>query len=639
MWRLKHEAFGPYGPDLGWGYDGDPISSPGRRDAPVPPLDPVDATLVGHLRTGGLRAFCERSGLSVLSKLLSIPADPEEVGYFRKVTWGGKVPVVGERYHDHFRVLVACGLLIPSSRQQCRHWSNYFAVEKTRETTRAIFNGKRLSIQCPTPPPVNLVEPVRLLQRIQEHARRHGRVELVAGDFRHWFHQIPVSPALRQLFGLRDSRGHDYHWGALPMGWSWSPCIAQAHAWAVLMYAEQGEKSLFDLSGFKDEGAQLPSFVATSSGKGFVTVYYDNFVVCTADPGEADAIAKRIKRVCESLHAVIKEGSFARITQQELHNKPVQLLGIELKTLPGLKGRTRAIQCRPAKLDVWSSLPPPEEQVSCRSAAEYVGRSLFAASLIPGGLRRTSLGRSGLGLAREIGKHAWRSGWEGTVELPALKKLWRSVLDLKDSPIVIDVSQTTEKSETRTMILSTDASSKGFGWAIFDDSDALQRGAATARHEGTWEDPQEHIYFKELRCALMGLRDARRRHEKMQFQLVVDNSAVAWALQHGFSSSLKGTSIMDEYEEELSYIAGVTLVISQDNPGDCPSRACEDRSAYKDWMQRCQQLHRALEAEKAGWRWSSCKVEEYQRRTEEALRHAGPADELRLNEDNEWEES
>lgn len=629
---MHHEA---YGSSIGWTYDGEPISRPvTAAGESVPPLDPIDPKLVGGLKVKALHAFCVKNGIRVLAKLLAILISEQEADdYFRPVTWGGRVPVIGAKYHGHLKALVECGLLIPRHANECRWWSGYFAVAKTRQTCRSIFNGRRLSGRSPVPPTVNLTTPVALLKRLRDHAAERGRIEMILGDFRHWFHQVPASEALQRLFGLRDAEGHNYLWRSIPMGWSWSPCLAQACAWASLLYCEEGQKSWFNLEGLKDEGAQLPTFVPLSSGRGFMTVYYDNFVVVSSDSDEADAIGARILSSCQKVGAVIKEGSYSRVRQTDLHRSWTPILGLALKT-EGTKGRTQRILCRPAKLDSWAELPAPKETMSCRAAAEYIGRCLFAASPDPRGLRRSPIGREGIAIARRIGAVAWRAGWTGEVQVTGLVRLWELVLAMRDNPIVVPV-ETKEKTGP-VVLVTSDASMKGYGWAVFEDLSQLEAARCSSRVEGTWDDEKEHIFMKELRCALMALRAAQGR----RIHLIVDNSAVAWALLHGFSSSIKATEMMDDYETEMENLEKVTLVVSQDNPGDCPSRAIQEarEKAYRDWNVRCMNLCTALKAEQQGWRWSSCKVEEYQKRAEERIRHSAPPDELVMEQEDQEQE-
>jgi hypothetical protein len=74
--------------------------------------------------------------------------------------------------------------------------------------------------------------------------------DVIGGDFRHWFHQIPAPSWMRRLFGLRGPDGTEHQWQSIPMGWSWSPLIAQACAWTVLAFLEADEAPLLDPKAF-----------------------------------------------------------------------------------------------------------------------------------------------------------------------------------------------------------------------------------------------------------------------------------------------------------------------------------------------------------------------------------------------------
>ena len=84
-------------------------------------------------------------------------------------------------------------------------------------------------------------------------------------------------------------------WRSLPMGWSWSPVIAQACAWSFLAFRDNQETALIPDAAFS-EHMGLPRWVATEAGPGFATVYYDNFLIVTADRSQAIAWQARIDR-------------------------------------------------------------------------------------------------------------------------------------------------------------------------------------------------------------------------------------------------------------------------------------------------------------------------------------------------------
>jgi hypothetical protein len=76
-----------------------------------------------------------------------------------------------------------------------------------------------------------------------------------------------------------------------------------------------------------------------------------------------------------------------------------------------------------------------------------------------------------------------------------------------------------------------------------------------------------HIFDKELRAALYGLSLTPEREKAL---LVVDNAAVAWVLHNGLSES--ANHLLDKHRHLLERTYDVCLVVSADNPADCPSR-------------------------------------------------------------------
>jgi hypothetical protein len=113
----------------------------------------------------------------------------------------------------------------------------YFAVPKNEELSRTIFNGRILSLYCRPPPPVNLVSIAGLLILVSGY--RGLSFDFL--DIRHWFHQLPVNPFLRRLFVIR-SEDSFLSWQVLPMGWCWSPYLAQCMAWSLILHIPQARK-------------------------------------------------------------------------------------------------------------------------------------------------------------------------------------------------------------------------------------------------------------------------------------------------------------------------------------------------------------------------------------------------------------
>lgn len=219
MWRFLARA--PYGDDtVVFGYDGELLDEPVSRAEVPPPLDPIDEDLVGGADTRAMYKRAKDLGFlaleAMLAMIMAVSLVPAALWMAAVRPDYKRMPVVGMRYADHMAALRRAGLLRTGA---AAFYSGYFAVPKSKVTSRSIFNGRRLSRACPIPPPVNLMGVNEVVSKLKDHLHIHGRMNVVVGDFRHWFHQLPAPEHLQRLFGLR-TKTQQYTWRCLPMGWS-----------------------------------------------------------------------------------------------------------------------------------------------------------------------------------------------------------------------------------------------------------------------------------------------------------------------------------------------------------------------------------------------------------------------------------
>jgi len=213
-------------------------------------------------------------------------------------------------YLPHLRKLTQWKIISHSAKQGLLFCSRFFAIAKDANLDRAIFNGKRLSSLFLCPPPVNIAEISTINKMFSELVQppvaagqpaASRKVYGFTADFRHFFHQIPVNSFLRRMFGLACGE-EQFCWNTLPMGWSWSPFLAQCVGWLLLSGRHPNEAPLFNEDFTEDAG--LPTFLHLRDCPGFAVLYYDNILVVGSNPAVIQAIKARLVRnmaICGSL--------------------------------------------------------------------------------------------------------------------------------------------------------------------------------------------------------------------------------------------------------------------------------------------------------------------------------------------------
>jgi hypothetical protein len=563
------------------------------------PLDPIDRTTVGRANLKLMRKWLGDVGrIGVMILLLDLALGVAQP--WLEAVHDARPTYVDARYAEHLMQLAEIHLLETSedlrrrrkTRKHVRCWSGYFAVPKTDVTSRAIFSGGRVSSLCPPPPNVNLMTQPEVLWHIRDMlSRTKGRLHFVECDLRHWFHQIELHQSVRMLFGLQLKDKTWYTWRTAPMGWSWSPSIAQACGWMCLLFQRDTAKEpLFDMTTAQEEGAGLPKFFRTVNKKAIAMVYYDNLLVVSTDANEATRLKATIEKNAKALNVEIKGVVNSSINQ-------VIYLGMDIIIKPTEAGQAE-VMVRPSKIEKWAE-SRLEAEDSCRHYASFVGRAMFMASLVHPNLQLSSIGQRAVKLARCIGKQASRRPWSAVIQQPTgLKALWDDVMRCREGHFAC--LQRVAAAGTYQRIMATDASTPGYGVTILDSQGRLieSKGGkwGEKKHDLLKADLESHIFYKELRAALYGLTFVP---EGQKVLLVVDNAAVAWVLRNGFSRTESANQLLDTYRHLLERIYDVCLVVSADNPADCPSRGVPMEA------QRVENLNHAITSHLAGARWAS----------------------------------
>eukprot|EP00672_Neobodo_designis_P001309 CAMPEP_0174863574 /NCGR_PEP_ID=MMETSP1114-20130205/56479_1 /TAXON_ID=312471 /ORGANISM="Neobodo designis, Strain CCAP 1951/1" /LENGTH=669 /DNA_ID=CAMNT_0016098645 /DNA_START=90 /DNA_END=2102 /DNA_ORIENTATION=+ len=526
--------------------------------------------------------------------------------------------------------------------------SSYFAVPKTLAFWRAIFNGRWLSLLCPTPPPANLSDTTETIRRITQfvHERkgRNKRMNVIGGDLRHWFHQINAAPWMRKLFGLKGPDGTEYQWQSIPMGWSWSPLIAQCAAWSFLAYREGQQAPLLNMKAF--ESRRLPTWVEVMwNGKvvGIATVYYDNYLLIVDDDEAYDGIQKRLTHNARQLHVVIKEGSQFNLNTEQICDQGFPFLGIHFKGVAGQAHRTRkhsyatiaSLQWWPAKIVEWRKrVGEMGPTITARQLGQIAGICVFGLMLNPRGFGASEGADVVVAAMRHLGTFVgreyrrWDYVWDREDVKRSLLEVWQKVSELEQKPFS-DAHEADRQAlqPTYAHLIFSDASKRGVGW-IFASFDGVGNQAHYCRGRAVLTD--EHIFILELRAALEALQEWCAGHEHDRATLIVDNCAVAFALKNQISSNHLANSLMRAAAVYMRQLEDVILIPGTSNPADCCSRNDPDdwtkpggnAESHRDLHERIRLGTTCVTYRQQGWNWADESAVLFnERRMNERTRH------------------
>ncbi len=584
LWQLLKGGYGG-------GY-GENIPERGRDD--VGKLDPV--LCAGRAKIGEMRESARRMGMTFAVNLLGIILDYSLFIGRMKISTDSKqeprkLKFTNNKYRDQLEELCGFGITSKVSAGLLKHCSTYFAVPKTEELDRAIFNGKTLSSRFTTPDPVNIPDIPRVIEEINKIVGADEKgAHFLCGDLRHWFHQIPLLDQIRSWFGLATSaiafgpflqeqmnQEHriieTFVHNTLPMGWSYSPLIAQSAAWTLLAHHTDQEPAYISLKDMTTP----PMFVELHSAEGvkvgLATVYYDNYIVVSKCWDTIEAMSRRITRNADVFNITIKEHSLfhkKKLVRNNAQKKPpCTFLGIDFQLVAKAGSDCRQIhhlQWRVTEKDLPVICPIEKEKTfSPRQVARVIGRILYHRLVTLAPLGSVESTRRTLSLLRRVSSIGWKSSWErgkvlvsGT-EADALSQEWAYV---KDSPWCSSAT-----GPVKVARVATDACDTGYAYVIFDD-----QGAVINQPKQKFFPPDvagDHIFVKELLAAIEGICACQTLFPDVtHVHIITDNTAVAGVLKRMYSTNFKALGMLGRITARLR----VATVASEDNAADAPSR-------------------------------------------------------------------
>lgn len=504
-----------------------------------------------------------------------------------------------EKWFPHFGLLLAFTLLQITTAGACLLYASYFAVPKADDTARSIFNGKQVSrAWYRTPPSVQLPDFADLLKIICRLFKDCKRLFLLSGDWRHWFHQIRLHPDVAKYFGLTikavDPQDNDekprrrfYHWTCLPMGWSWSPWIAQCIGYAIIILA------LLKIGWAVPESVlhaeSPPPYIVLRQGATllFVCLWYDNVLFITNDGNVKTNFFNAFESTCKAYHASIKHwSSFGGDTflikaidpeNPRAPHLPIYLgvqFALQLKRCRTGMGVTLHWRPDPSKTEKWNaSIESGRVAVktgACtpRAVVAIVGRILWEQHI---SLRPLLLISDIIDVTRRCAEEAQR-GWD-----TATKSL------VSDMTLVCDHAanmmltfgewRTAPCNEQCTVVVAaSDASKLRGGYIIW----AADRRISCCESI-PWNADQRamHIFLKELLAATLLIERLCSAHQDCILRIGIDNSAAAWCLRRLFSTTHHGQELIRRVYRVLlaaNNRLDVFQLATLDNPADVPTR-------------------------------------------------------------------
>lgn len=223
--------------------------------------------------------------------------------------------ITAKKWKKHLRDMEGFGILKRKARSCIKSFARYFAVMKSDGlTARSMFNGKHLSRCFKSPPTTNLPDIADVLKIIAMSDF------LIIGDFRHYFHQFPLNEEIGGHFGLEQS---DEAWiyTVLPMGWSWSPRIAQSSSMSILLEASV-RSWLMDLTAYK-ESPNPPSIIHFKKGSngevvGSAIVWYDNVLACFTDAQSRDLYDEKLDALTSDRELNVSWKEFKKWSRKDM---------------------------------------------------------------------------------------------------------------------------------------------------------------------------------------------------------------------------------------------------------------------------------------------------------------------------------
>lgn len=198
-----------------------------------------------------------------------------------------------------------------------------FFVEKAGDANllRVIIDGRFANLVYSTSAAKFSFFSLETLRQVIDNLSKCKKWFAINIDLRHWFHEIPLPNRYKKIFGLpltdRGNERGEYYLvpRAFPMGWSFSPVIAQTMTWGLVLskwydpITKTGDPDFaaaadLDLQELRKH-TELFSWVPLKSGGG-IFILLDNILIVTPQEDTAKFWFDKIKRDAKRYDITLK---------------------------------------------------------------------------------------------------------------------------------------------------------------------------------------------------------------------------------------------------------------------------------------------------------------------------------------------
>jgi hypothetical protein len=425
----------------------------------------------------------------------------------------------------HIDALLEAGCLTTAPRSTLRALGYLFPKAKADGTDRPLYDPASLNACTANYTPVTLPSLADIPPLIHPN---WGFTYMFKLDAKAWYFQLPINPAIRRYFGLRDAQGRTYKWCVAPMGYRLSANAAQRitetiMSWIVRPWRETAKVAYID----------------------------DALLLATSDV-DPNTLRTRVGLAERYFNVRFNWDKSVTVPSTRL-----LFLGLDLD-LAGARWRLN-----PEWTAALPSLPGPDEPLPFKTWAVFLGQVAY-------GLHATQQPFSNFfNLLQWFRATMASQSWAQVANIRLT--MWREAYhDLTRALALITANpwRAAPSSPQHTETLFTDASDYAWGAVLRSRPDKALHGPFSTQQRTS------HINVKELLAIDLALQELQDLPPST-LHLVTDSAVAFWALRKGHSPIYAINRLVQRIQATLKtqrHVLRLHWIRSACNPADVPSR-------------------------------------------------------------------